>query len=153
MLKGSELLSAIAAMPEDATRSDQCRACGYEVDGRLRFTAFFEAILEARGVITNAQELKAECPDHQETIDGLLEDYDALAIKAFIDLYGEDDLENFTDSFQGEMTGAEFAEQFTSDVYGVDVPSFVAIDWEATWDNLSYDFDEQDGFIFARHFR
>ena len=150
MLKGSELLSTIAAMPEGATRSDQCRACGYEVDGRLRFTAFFEAILEARGVITNAQELKAEHPDQQERVDELMEDYDAAAIKAFIELYGEDELENFEDAFQGEMTGAEFAEQFTSDVYGVDLPSFVSIDWEATWDNLSYDFDEQDGFIFSR---
>jgi len=35
---------------------------------------------------------------------------------------------------------AEFAEQFTSEVYG-DVPSYVVVDWEATWDtNLRYDF-------------
>ena len=150
-LTGDALLDMIRKM-EDADRSTQCLTCGYvRENGKPAFTAFFEAILEARGVITNAQELKAECVDYQEQIDELLEDFDALAIKAFIDLYGEEELENFEDSYQGEMTGPEFAEQLVTDCYCLDIPSFVCVDWNATWDQLSYDYDEQDGYIFCRN--
>ena len=150
-LTGDALLSAIRDM-ETASRTEQCLTCGYvRENGKPAFTAFFEAILEARGVITNAQELKAECVDYQEQIDELLEDFDALAIKAFIDLYGEEELDNFEDSYQGEMTGPEFAEQLVTDCYCLDIPSFVCVDWSATWDQLSYDYDEQDGYIFCRN--
>lgn len=152
MLKGTELLSTIKTL-ESATRTEQCLACGYvREDGKPAFTSFYEAILEARGVITNAQELKAENVDYQEQIDELLEDYDADAIAAFIELYGEEELENFADAYQGEMSGPEFAEQFVTDCYCMDIPSFVCVDWEATWNQLSYDYDEQDGYIFSRHF-
>ena len=150
-LTGSALLEMIRKM-EDADRSTQCLTCGYvRENGKPAFTAFFEAILEARGVTTAAQELKAECVDYQEQIDELLEDYDADAISAFIELYGEEELENFADSYQGEMSGAEFAEQLVTDCYCMDIPSFVCVDWSATWDQLSYDYDEQDGYIFARN--
>ena len=151
-LTGSALLDMIRKM-EAADRTTQCLTCGYvRENGKPAFTAFFEAILEARGVITNAQELKAENVDYQEQIDELLEDYDADAIAAFIELYGEENLESFTDAYQGEMSGPEFAEQFTTDCYCVDIPSFVCVDWSATWDQLSYDYDEQDGYIFCRQF-
>ena len=150
-LTGDALLDMIRKM-EDADRSTQCLTCGYvRENGKPAFTAFFEAILEARGVITNAQELKAECVDYQEQIDELLEDYDALQIKAFIDLYGEENLEHFEDAYMGEMTGPEYAEQLVTDCYCLDIPSFVCVDWSATWDQLSYDYDEQDGYIFCRH--
>lgn len=154
MLKGTELLDTIRKM-ETADRSTQCIACGYvREDGKPAFTAFFEAILEARGVITNAQELKAENPDSQETIDNLLEDgYSALAIEAFIDYFGEEQLDSFVDAYQGEMTGAEFAQQLVEDCYGMtDVPSFVSIDWNDTWENLRYDYTEVDGYIFCQNF-
>ena len=150
MLKGTELLETIASMPEGSTRTEQCRACGYEIDGKLHFTAFFEAILEARGQINQPETIEAEDSDYQEQINELLEDYPADAIRAFIELYGEDDLDRFTDSYQGEMSGAEFAEQFVTDCYGLDLPGFVEVDWEATWENLErHDYSEQDGFIFS----
>ena len=151
-LTGSALLDMIRKM-EDADRSTQCLTCGYvRENGKPAFTAFFEAILEARGVITNAQELKAENVDYQEQIDELLEDYDADAIAAFIELYGEENLENFEDSYQGEMSGAEFAEQLVTDCYCLDIPAFVCIDWEETWEELRYDFTELSGHIFAQNF-
>ena len=150
MLKGTELLETIASMPEGSTRTEQCRACGYEIDGKLHFTAFFEAILEARGEIHQPETIEAEDSDYQEQINELLEDYPAEAIRAFIKLYGEDDLDRFTDSYQGEMSGAEFAEQLVTDCYCLDLPGFVEVDWEATWENLErHDFSEQDGFIFS----
>ena len=34
-----------------------------------------------------------------------------------------------------------------------DVPSFIVVDWEATWQqNLSYDFDFVDGYVFSSSF-
>ena len=79
-LTGSALLDMIRKM-ESADRTTQCLTCGYvRENGKPAFTAFFEAILEARGVITNAQELKAENVDYQEQIDELLEDYDLSLI-------------------------------------------------------------------------
>ena len=153
MLKGTELLDAIRSM-ETASRTEQCLACGYvRENGKPAFTNFYEAILEARGVITNAQELKAENVDYQEQIDELLEDYDADAIRAFIELYGEENLESFSDAYQGEYeSGAHFAESMVEDCYALDIPAFVCIDWEATWDQLYYDYSIEDGYVFCDNF-
>ena len=54
MLTGSELLTKVKEMG-DVSKSDLVRACGYvstKKDGgeRLNFTAFYEALLEAKGV-------------------------------------------------------------------------------------------------------
>ena len=156
MLKGIELLNAIAAMPEGTTRTEQCRACGYEINGRLHFTDFFTAILEAKGEIKTVDQLNDELiqkyPGQKDSLEELLEDYDSEAIQEFIDYFGEDMLESFTDAYQGEMTGAEFAEQLVTDCYCLDIPSFVCIDWEATWEELRYDFTELGDYIFSQNF-
>ena len=158
MLKGSELLSAIRSM-ETASRTEQCLACGYvRENGKPAFTSFYEAILEARGVTTAAvekEEILTEYKDSEEleTLTELLEDYDVDAIRAFIECFGDGSLESFEDSYQGEMSGAEYAQQLTEDCYGVDLPGFVEIDWQATWENLErYDYSEQDGYIFCCNF-
>jgi hypothetical protein len=54
MLVGSELMTKVREMG-DASKSDVVRACGYvstKTDGseRLNFTAFYEALLNAKGV-------------------------------------------------------------------------------------------------------
>ncbi|MEB3333106.1 MAG: AbrB family transcriptional regulator [Synechococcaceae cyanobacterium] len=54
MLTGSELLAKVKELG-DASKSDLVRSCGYvstKKDGseRLNFTAFYEALLEAKGV-------------------------------------------------------------------------------------------------------
>ena len=54
MLTGSDLLAKVKALG-DVSKSDLVRACGYvstKKDGgeRLNFTAFYEALLEAKGV-------------------------------------------------------------------------------------------------------
>ena len=153
MLKGTELLETIRSM-ETASRTEQCLACGYvRENGKPAFTDFYTAILDARGITINEsepEEIKAEDSDYQEQINELLEDYPADAIRAFIELYGEDDLDRFTDSYQGEMSGADFAEQLVTDCYCLDLPGFVEVDWQETWENLErHDYSEQDGFIFS----
>ncbi|MEB3321590.1 MAG: AbrB family transcriptional regulator [Synechococcaceae cyanobacterium] len=54
MLTGADLLAKVKEMG-DASKSDLVRACGYvstKKDGseRLNFTAFYEALLDAKGV-------------------------------------------------------------------------------------------------------
>ena len=54
MLRGNELLSKVRALG-DVSKSELVRSCGYvggRKDGgeRLNFTAFYEALLEAKGV-------------------------------------------------------------------------------------------------------
>ena len=54
MLTGSELLSKVKELG-DASKSDLVRACGYvssKKNGgeRLNFTAFYEALLDAKGI-------------------------------------------------------------------------------------------------------
>lgn len=75
-------------------------------------------------------------------------------VDAFIDYHDDVSyVEHVEDAYRGSYDSeAEFAQEFTNDVYG-DVPSFVVVDWEATWDrNLSYDFDFVNGFVFSSHF-
>ena len=162
MLKGQELLNAVQLYTEQGmSRTDMALKCGYfKVEGnntKVLFTAFYESIMEAKGIITAAvaeqqDEVIAEDSNNQETINELLEDYPAAAIEEFIEYFGEEQIDSFTDSYQGEMSGSEFAQQLVEDCYCVDVPGFVAIDWSYTWDNLRHDYVELEGFIFCLNF-
>jgi hypothetical protein len=60
MLEGPELLAKVKEMG-DSSKSDLVRSCGYvssKKDGseRLNFTAFYEALLEAKGVVVGKNE-------------------------------------------------------------------------------------------------
>lgn len=74
-------------------------------------------------------------------------------VDAFVGYRGLSYVEHCEDAYRGVYDSeAEFAEEFVNDVYG-DVPSFVVVDWEATWNqNLSYDFDFVDGYVFSSNF-
>ena len=55
MLKGAELLAKVKELSGTASKSELVRDCGYTTinkDGseRLNFTAFYDALLEAKGV-------------------------------------------------------------------------------------------------------
>lgn len=82
------------------------------------------------------------------------EDYSYGAVDAFIDQFGIHSLvgDNFQNAHRGQYDSkADYAEQYTSDVYCVDIPSFVEIDWEATFDNLDVTITE-DGYVFNTQF-
>ena len=116
-----------------------------------------DRLLSAQGKIKIIDEkiipvINAEDSLLQETIDKLLETYPASAIETFIELNGECYIESFESSYRGEYeSGADFAEELYNEL-GSDLPSFVVVDWEATWHNLRDDFEEQDGYIFYKHF-
>ena len=87
--------------------------------------------------------------DYYRAIDDLGED----VVNAFIEVFYIESIGNIEESYQGQMTGAEFAESIAIDCGMVSTGiSWVEIDWEKSWDNLSYDYCEQDGYIFSQNF-
>lgn len=75
-------------------------------------------------------------------------------VDAFVGYHGFSCVEYAEDAYRGSYDSeADFAEEYTNDVYGIDIPSFIVVDWQATWDqNLRYDFDFVDGFVFSSSF-
>jgi len=75
-------------------------------------------------------------------------------VDAFIEYHGDVSyVEYAEEAYRGHYNSEEdFAEEFYNDVYG-EVPSFLVVDWQATWDqNLRYDFDFVDGYVFSSSF-
>ena len=83
-----------------------------------------------------------------------VDQYDEEVVAAFLDIFDIDSIGSLSDAYQGEYeSGAEFAESLVADCYSMDMPSWVEVDWQATWDNaLSYDYSESDGHIFNNNF-
>ena len=88
--------------------------------------------------------------DYYRAVDDLGEDI----VNAFIEVFYIESIGNIEESYQGQMTGEEFAQNIAFDCGYVrgDLPSWIEIDWKASWDNLSYDYCEQDGYIFSQNF-
>ena len=83
-----------------------------------------------------------------------VDQYGEEVVSAFLDVFDIDSIGSLSDAYQGRYdSGAEFAESLVSDCYSMDMPSWVEVDWQATWDNaLSYDYSESDGHIFNNNF-
>ena len=77
------------------------------------------------------------------------------AVAAFLDNFNIEDINNFNDAYQGQWdSGAEFAQNLAEDCCEVprDMSSWIEIDWKASWENLSYDYFESDGYVFSQNF-
>ena len=73
------------------------------------------------------------------------------AVDAFIEEFGFECLSGFEDAYCGEWSSkADYAENFVSDCYCLDIPIFVEVDWENTFDNL--DCVYSNGFVFNTQF-
>ena len=90
---------------------------------------------------------------YYEDYANMVEEYDQETVDSFIEVFDLMDVEHLNDAYMGcYRSGAEFAEYFVSDCYGLpDMPYWVAIDWEETWENLSYDYTESNGYIFSNN--
>ena len=79
--------------------------------------------------------------NNYETYQKLVDDYGQEVVNEFMEDY---DIENFEDMYQGQYeSGTEFAEQLCQDCGYItrELPHWIEIDWEKTWDNaLSYDY-------------
>ena len=84
----------------------------------------------------------------------MIDQYDQETVDAFLEEFDLMDVEHLEDAYMGHYgTGAEFAESFVSDMGYIvnDLPYWISIDWEETWDNLSYDYSESNGYIFTNN--
>ena len=96
--------------------------------------------------------------DYYETYNRLCEDYGQNLVDEFAENFDVDSVDHFEDIYQGQYdSGADFAKQIATDCgyiksYQGDLPSWIEIDWEKTWDNLSYDYTEIGGHIFSNNF-
>lgn len=160
MLKGQELLTKVNEMREAGeSASAIARACGYSSirengTERLHFNEFYTEMLTAQGKIKQMIEDTIEDEENEDVLRLIREGHSQDAIYTFIELYGEECVESFPDSYQGEFqSGAEFAQYITEECYTMrDVPSYVVIDWEETWENLREDYEFQDGYVFRKDF-
>ena len=84
----------------------------------------------------------------------MVEEYNQETVDSFLEVFDMMDVEHLNDAYMGNYrTGAEFAESFVGDMGYIqtDLPYWIAIDWEETWENLSYDYTESNGYIFSNN--
>ena len=157
MLTGNALLTKVTEMQAQeppAKVSEIVRACGYEIEGKLKYTQFYTELLTVKGLINNdTLEDNEISEEYQEQYQKLCNTYGVAAVNAFLELYSEEDLEYFDDAYCGRYDSEEdFAEDFSVNVLGVDIPSTIVVDWTATWNcNLRHEFDYEDGFVFSNN--
>lgn len=153
MLIGNALLTLVTEMQAQeppAKMSEIVRACGYEIDGKLKYTEFYTELLDVKGLLPEQSEPEIS-EEYQKTYDELCENYGEDAVEAFLTIWEESDLEYFENAFYGRYDSeADFAEDHTTDCYGLNIPSFMVIDWQATWDQgLRHDYEFVDGCVFS----
>ena len=91
---------------------------------------------------------------YYEDYANMVEEYDQEIVDSFIEVFDMMDVEHLRDAYMGHYeSGAEFAESFVADTDYIqtDLPYWIAIDWAETWENLSYDYTESNGYIFSNN--
>ena len=118
------------------------------IDGLLEDNYFLDDILE---FVDNYNE--KDLVSFYESYVEQGEDIGYDVVDAFVEENDISNVEYARDAYRGSYDSeADFAEEFTSEVYG-EVPAYIVVDWQATWDqNLRYDFDFVNGFVFDRNF-
>jgi hypothetical protein len=75
--------------------------------------------------------------------------YDNEAIVAFVEDNGVHSIEYFEDAYYGEFESIRDAVEGLMETLGVEVPHFVVIDYEATWDSkFRHDFTFEGRYLF-----
>ena len=86
----------------------------------------------------------------------MVDDIGVDVVSSFLNHFDIDCVSNCRDAYQGKYeSGAEFAQSIAEDCGDVprNMPSWIEIDWEKSWDNLDYDYVEStDGHIFSQNF-
>ena len=86
----------------------------------------------------------------------MVDDMGNDVVEAFLENFDIESVSSCRDAYQGcYRSGAEFAEQIATDCgdIGRDMSGWIEIDWDKSWDNLSYDYVESnDGHIFSQNY-
>ena len=84
-----------------------------------------------------------------------VEEFDKEIVDSFLEEFELSSVDRVGDAYHGSWrNGAEFAEQMVMDCGYIEreLPYWIEVDWEKTWDNLSYDYTEINGYIFSNNF-
>ena len=86
----------------------------------------------------------------------MVDDIGNDVVSSFLNVFDIADISSCRDAYMGcYESGAEFAQQMAEDCCEVPrgMSSWIEIDWEASWENLTYDYVEcSDGHIFSQNF-
>ena len=86
----------------------------------------------------------------------MVDDMGNDVVEAFLENFDIDCVSSCRDAYMGRYeSGAEFAQNIAEDCGDVprNMSSWIEIDWDKSWDNLSYDYVESDnGHIFSQNF-
>ena len=85
----------------------------------------------------------------------MVDDIGIQVVESFLDVFDIDSISSCRDAYMGcYESGAEFAQSIAEDCGEVGSnSSWIEIDWDKSWDNLSYDYVESDnGHIFSQNF-
>ena len=88
--------------------------------------------------------------DYQQAV----EEWDKEIVDSFLEEFELSAVDRICDAYHGSWrNGAEFAEQLVQDCGYInqELPYWIEVDWEKTWDNLSYDYTEINGYIFSNN--
>ena len=98
---------------------------------------------------------KSKFSDYIEEYLQAIDESSEEAVESFLEIFSIEDIGYFTDAYQGQWdSGAEFAQNLAEDCCEVprDMSGWIEIDWKASWENLSYDYFECNGYIFSQNF-
>ncbi len=83
---------------------------------------------------------------------GGLAGYDLEAIEAFVEDNGIENIDSFEDAYCGQYGTLQEAVEMLLDIYEAELPDFIVIDYDATWNrNLRHDYTFEGGFLFNRN--
>ena len=97
---------------------------------------------------------EADFRSYYQTYVEIGEDQSYEVVDAFIEEFGIQCLtvDNLQSAYCGQYySKADYAESFVSDCYNVNVPDFMVVDWEATFENLDVVFSA-NGYVFNTQF-
>ena len=117
--------------------------------------------LEADGIDADEMQEFINEYSHKEFVEyfeeyhAAVEEWDKEIVDSFLEEFDLSSVGRICDAYHGSWrNGAEFAEQLVSDCGYIsgELPYWIEVDWEKTWDNLSYDYTEINGYIFSNNF-
>jgi len=158
MLTGTELIAKTEEMQaQGASKADIVLACGYiKADGKASYVAFYEALLAAKypNGLPKAEwedvetELEFDSEEEEEKFQELCENYPQKAVEIYYENIGNFD--DFEEAYEGEFDSeAHFTEEQIAQFGDYNLPSWIVIDYQATWDSsLRHEYWEEDNYFF-----
>ncbi len=151
MIIGSELLAQVKELQTNGLTRDQILPqLGYTnpENGKLLYTQFYTALLEAKG----GPLFTPECtPEEEAKYQELTERYGIPAVDAFVEEWSIEDIFYFEDAYVGTYASKQdFIESLCED--NAPMPIWLSIDYSDSWENLSdyYIWNGESDTIFLR---